>query len=96
MSEPVTHPTPPAAEIRAAVLAGLARIAPEVDPATLRGDASLREQVDLDSMDFLNLVIGLSESLGVEVPEADYPKLATLDGCVAYLAASGARSAPTS
>lgn len=92
MTNPATNATAaaPDAAIRAAVLAQLARIAPEVDPASLRGDVSLREQADIDSMDFLNLVIGLSASLGVEVPEADYPSLATLDGCVAYLAARGA------
>ena len=95
MTNPATNanasaPTAPDAAIRAAVLAQLARIAPEVDPATLLGGVSLREQADIDSMDFLNLVIGLSDALGVEVPEADYPKLATLDGCVAYLAGRGA------
>jgi len=81
------------AAIRAAVVRALQRIAPEIDPAALRPDVSLREQVDLDSMDFLNFVIGLAESLGVEVPESDYRQLATLDGAVAYLAAHGARTA---
>ena len=79
-------------DIRAAVLHALSRIAPEADPATLRSNESLRDQVDLDSMDFLNFVIGLAQSLGVQVPEADYPQLATLDGCVAYLAGHGAGS----
>ena len=72
-------------ELTAAVLRVLGRIAPEVDPATIRPDASLREQVDIDSMDFLNFVIALHDTLGVEIPEGDYPKLATLAGCVAYL-----------
>ena len=80
------------ADIRAAVLRALRQIAPEVDPGTLRPEVSLRDQVDLDSMDFLNFVIGIAQSLGVQIPEADYPQLATLDGCVAYLAAHGARS----
>ena len=80
------------ADIRAAVLRALRQIAPEVDPGTLRPAVSLRDQVDLDSMDFLNFVIGIAQSLGVQIPEADYPQLATLDGCVAYLAAHGARS----
>ena len=80
------------ADIRAAVLRALRQIAPEVDPGTLRPEVSLRDQVDLDSMDFLNFVIGIAQSLGVQIPEADYPRLATLDGCVAYLAAHGARS----
>ena len=78
------------AELRAVVLDQLAHIAPELDRATLRPDVALREQVDLDSMDFLNFMIGLSESLGVEVPDADYRELSTLDSCVRYLAAHGA------
>lgn len=77
--------------IRAVVLRVLARIAPEVDAATIRRDLPLRDQVDLDSMDFLNFVLGLAEALGIEVPERDYAALATLDGCVTYLAAHGAR-----
>jgi acyl carrier protein len=75
-------------EIRATVLRVLGEIAPEIDPAGLRPAAPLRDQVDLDSMDFLNFAIGLHEALGVDVPEADYPRLATLDGAVAYLAAA--------
>ena len=80
-------------DVRAAILRALHQVAPEVDPASLKPDANLRDQVDLDSMDFLNFVIGLAESLGVQIPEADYPKLATLDGSVAYLMARGARAA---
>lgn len=72
-------------ELMRAVLAVLHEVAPEVDADTLDPRASLREQVDLDSMDFLNFVIGLKAKLGVVVPEADYPALATLDGCVGYL-----------
>ena len=73
------------ADTRSAVLAALARIAPEIDPAALRGDVALRDQVDLDSMDFLNFVIELHKDLRVDVPESDYPRLATLDSAVAYL-----------
>jgi acyl carrier protein len=73
-------------EIRASVLEVLARIAPELDPAELAPDANLRDQLDVDSMDFLNFVIGLHKAFGVEVPETDYRRLLTLDGCVAYLA----------
>jgi acyl carrier protein len=75
-------------EIRNVVIRTLTAVAPEVDPSTLDPAEDLRDQVDLDSMDFLNLVIALSEELGVEVPESDYPKLATLDGMVAYVAAA--------
>jgi acyl carrier protein len=74
-------------EIRAKVLEVLGTIAPELDPAELVPDANLRDQLDVDSMDFLNFVIGLHKAFGVEVPEADYRKLFTLDGCVNYLAA---------
>ena len=81
-----------APEVRAAILHALHQIAPEVDPGSLRPDVSLRDQVDLDSMDFLNFVIGLAQSLGVDIPETDYPQLATLDGCVAYLLARGAHA----
>jgi acyl carrier protein len=73
-------------EIRAAVLRALGEIAPEADLAALKSDVAFREQLDLDSMDLLNFVVALDAALGVAVPEADYPKLATLDGCVEYLA----------
>ena len=75
-------------EIRATVLRALGEIAPEADLASLAPDVGLRDQLDLDSMDILNFVVGLHAALGVEIPESDYPKLATLDGCVDYLAAA--------
>jgi acyl carrier protein len=77
------------AELRAAVLAALRRVAPEADVGALVSSAPLREQLELDSMDFLNFVIGLHERLGVEIPEADYQRLSTLDGAVSYLARRG-------
>lgn len=73
-------------EIRRAVIEALSAIAPEGDYDTLRGDRPLRDQLDIDSFDFLNVIIRLHDKLGVDVPEADYPKLATLDGAAAYLA----------
>ena len=76
-------------EIRATVLRVLGEVAPEADLASLKPDIGLREQVDLDSMDLLNFVIGLHSALNVEIPETDYPKLATLDGCVEYLIVAG-------
>lgn len=75
------------AEIQEKVVQALASVAPEVDAASLDTDAALRDQVDLDSMDFLRFIIQLHKQLGVEVPEADYPKLASLAGAVDYLAA---------
>lgn len=73
-------------EIKQTVLRALARIAPEVEAATLKPDVSFREQIDLDSMDFLNFVIALDKEFNVQAPESAYPQLATLNGCVAYLA----------
>ena len=81
-------------EIRALVLEALAGVAPEADLAHLDPREDLREQLEIDSMDLLNLVIAVHERTGVEIPEADYPRLATLDSAVAYLAARLPRRAP--
>jgi acyl carrier protein len=80
-------------EIRAQVLAALAAVVPELDPDELRPDRPLRDELDIDSMDFLNFTIGMHKAFGVEIPEQDYRKLATLDACVDYVAAAlpGAR-----
>ena len=75
-------------EIRSTVLRALGEVAPEADPDELDPALPLRDQLDIDSMDFLNFVIALDAELGVPIPESDYPKLATLDGCVAYLSAA--------
>jgi acyl carrier protein len=75
------------ADIRAATLAAIKAVAPEVEEGALAADRPLREQVDLDSMDWLNVIVGLHERLGVEIPEADYAKLTSLNAIVAYLAA---------
>lgn len=72
-------------EIRATVLRVLGRIAPEADLASLAPNVEFRDQLDLDSFDFLNFAIGLHEALGVDIPEADYPRLATLEDAVRYL-----------
>ncbi len=74
-------------EVAGVVRSILGGIAPEVDLARVRPDADLRDELDIDSMDFLRFVVALHERLGVEVPEADYPRIRTLDGCAAYLAA---------
>jgi acyl carrier protein len=60
-------------------------IAPDEDLSELATDVKLREQIELDSMDFLDIVMELRKRYGVQVPEEDYKELATLDGCVAYL-----------
>jgi acyl carrier protein len=73
-------------DIRAAVVKSLTSVAPEIDPATLLPDLAFRQAFDLDSMDFLNFVVGLHASLRVDVPEADYGHLTTLNDAVEYLA----------
>lgn len=75
-------------EIRALALDILAGIAPESDLAALGDDEELRDVLDLDSMDFLNFITRLHEAIGADIPESDYARLATLEGVVAYLAAS--------
>jgi acyl carrier protein len=72
--------------IRAAIFAVLGEIAPEADPAAIRADRPLRDQIDIDSFDFLNVIIRLHETLGVDIPEKDYAELLTLNGAVDYLA----------
>lgn len=74
-------------EIRAGVIAAIQDVAPEVDQADLRPERLLREQVDLDSMDWLNVIVGFHERFGIDIPEADYARLASLDAIVAYVAA---------
>jgi acyl carrier protein len=72
-------------ELRAIVVATLKTIAPEVDEADLVADPPLSNQVDHDSMDWLNFLIGLHEKLKVDIPEADYAKLVTLNDVLDYL-----------
>ncbi|MCU0805226.1 MAG: acyl carrier protein [Burkholderiales bacterium] len=74
-------------EIKAKVIGILASVVPELEPAELAADKSLRDQLDIDSVDFLNFVVGLSKTFGIEIAETDYRHLYTLDACVAYLAA---------
>lgn len=73
-------------EIRATVLDALAAIAPESASMPLDAKRSLREQLDIDSVDFLNLLTSLNKRLHVDIPEADYAQLQTLNDTVAYLA----------
>lgn len=72
---------------RAAILRILGEIAPDADLSHVRGDAPLRDELDIDSMDFLNLVIAVAGQLAVEIPERDYARIATLDAMVAYVEA---------
>ncbi len=64
----------------------LRRIAPDIDVAAIDRSGNLREEFDIDSMDFLNLVTALNKRLGIPIPDADYPRFATFSGAVAYLA----------
>jgi acyl carrier protein len=73
------------AEIQIAIKDIIAQIAPDEDLSQLDPAVRLREQIELDSMDFLDIVMELRKLYGVQVPEADYKELATLDGCVNYL-----------
>lgn len=78
---------PNEAELRATILDALLSVAPDVDAATLDHAREFREQFDFDSMDYLSFATALHVRLGVDVPEADYPRLASLDGCVRYVGA---------
>lgn len=72
-------------QIRTAMVAALQTVAPEVAADQIRPNISLRDQFDIDSMDFLNFVIALNKSLKIAIPEADYPQLTTLDRGIEYL-----------
>ncbi len=72
-------------EIKETVLHLLGQIAPEADLTHLKPAVSFRDQLDIDSMDFLNFIIAVHDALHVDIPETDYGKVATLDGCVGYL-----------
>ena len=74
-------------KLRETVIATLRRIAPEVSADALEANVPLRDQVDLDSMDWLNFLVGLHGALGVDIPEADYRKLVTLGDVLDYLKA---------
>ncbi len=77
-------------EVKKTIVDTLTRIAPEIDAASIETNTSFRDQLDLDSMDFLNFVLALHDRLGIDIPEADYPRLSTLDGAIAYRASSDA------
>lgn len=72
-------------DIRKVILDIIAVVAPDEDLSDLDGGVRLRDQLDMDSMDFLDIVMELRKRYKIEVPKEDYPELATLDGCVAYL-----------
>jgi len=71
--------------IRNLILDIIATVAPDADLSEVQSDVRLRDQLDLDSMDFLDIVMELRKRYKIEVPKEDYPHLATLDGCISYL-----------
>lgn len=73
-------------QIREVLIRVLGQVAPEADLSQIKSNLRIRDQLDVDSMDLLNFMIGLHKELGVDIPEADYPKLVTLDSCMEYLA----------
>jgi len=72
-------------QLRTAMLAIIKTLAPETDTGKIVGNLPLRKQIDLDSMDWLNVLAAIHERLGVDIPETDYRHLATLDSLGAYL-----------
>jgi len=78
-------------DIKRAVLAALYSVAPDAEGEPLDAARNFRDQLDIDSMDFLNFLVAVRDAVGVEVPESDYAQVATLDGCVRYLAERIAR-----
>jgi acyl carrier protein len=74
-----------AEEIRAMILAVIHEIVPDEDLSNLKPDVRIRDQIEMDSMDFLDIIMELRKRYGITVPEDDYIKLSTLNGSVAYL-----------
>jgi acyl carrier protein len=74
-----------AEEIRAMIVEVIHEIVPDEDLSNLKGDVRIRDQIEMDSMDFLDVVMELRKRYSIVVPEDDYMELATLDSSVAYL-----------
>ena len=72
-------------QVKQIVIEIINEIAPDEDTTDLKSEVNLRDQMDLDSMDFLDIVMELRKQHGIEVPEEDYPQLASLDSCASYL-----------
>jgi acyl carrier protein len=72
-------------EVRSLLADLIAEIAPEAELATVPDDADIRDALDLDSIDFTNLMIALHARTGLDIPEADYQRLFTLGGAVRYI-----------
>ncbi len=72
-------------QVKQIVIDIINEIAPDEDTSGIKSEVNLRDQMDLDSMDFLDIVMELRKQHNIEVPEEDYPQLASLDSCAAYL-----------
>ena len=81
-------------QIRTEVLEILGTLAPGMKLARINPEKPLRAQIDLDSMDWLNVLVAIHERMRVNIPESDYGKLQTLDGIVAYLAQKVSEALP--
>lgn len=77
--------TPTRDEIAATVRKVLAEVAPDAGDVELEPDVNFRDQIEIDSMDFVAFVLALEKELGTKVPEVDYPRLSSLSGCVAWV-----------
>jgi acyl carrier protein len=75
-------------DLRAVALDALKQVAPEADLSALDPARNFRDQLEIDSVDYLNFVLALEQRLGIQVPELHYPRLSSLNGCVAYLASA--------
>ena len=75
--------------LRAVIFDALTQVAPETDPSALAPDEDMRSALDIDSFDFLNVLIAINEQTGVEIPETDYGQVNTLAKLIAYLEARG-------
>jgi acyl carrier protein len=76
-------------ELKTRILTLLTDVAPDVDPATVEAEVNFRDQFDFDSMDMLNFAIALHKAFNIEIPETDYPQLASLAKCISYVNEQG-------
>lgn len=81
----MSHDDSKRAAVRQALFGAIQRVAPEADPAALDEGEDLRDALDIDSMDILNIATALHQELGIDIPERDYPKLACVRDAVEYL-----------
>ena len=72
-------------EIKEIVFQLLKKIAPDTEPSTLKSDENIRETLNIDSFDSLQFIVALNKKSGIEIPEEDYGKIATLKALTAYI-----------